>query len=186
MCTAPYGRESAGKKEFPNSSGWLGNIAFRMTALLSPSHWQSFFIDGRIRSLAEGRAQVGCRNVCLPEPTIIGQTILTNLRLRVLGTICPSVNHRTSQQEIGLSVAEGPWFYSRHSRWCYFISGQEVARGSDSEPLLAVTGLTVEREITYRRRLLEEFHIRNKERLSSVGQETGVSVVELFALLIAL
>jgi hypothetical protein len=99
-------------------------------------------------------------------------------------TLRASVNHRTGQQEIGLSVAEGPWFYGRGNSWCYFVSGQNIGRGSDCEPLLAVNGLNVKGRIAARSQLLTQFHARNKKRLSSIALETGMGVVELFALLI--
>jgi hypothetical protein len=100
------------------------------------------------------------------------------------GTLRPSLNHRTSRQETGLSVAEGPWLYGRGNSWCYFILGQNIGRGSDFEPLIAVNDLNVEGKIVARGQLLTQFYTRNKERLSSVALETGVGVVELFALLI--
>ncbi len=98
-----------------------------------------------------------------------------------------SKNHRTNDWLPGWSVVKGPWFYLLRRPYCWFVAGRELEQcGPDGEPLLDVHSLAVIAEPMTRRKLLDLFHDGNRARLLALSKETGVSQVELFALLIGL
>jgi hypothetical protein len=103
-------------------------------------------------------------------------------------TIRPSYNGRADRWERGLAVAEGPWLYGLKNdyKWCYFVSGCKVGHGSDHEPVLDVNTLELASEIMERKKVFGDFYARNEERLSSIHCETGVEVVDLYALFIGI
>jgi hypothetical protein len=144
---------------------------------------QQWFVNVYVRDLARVRhidllAPAGAYYRWTNDPMEPTQALARRL--------APSFNSRANRWERGLSVAEGPWLYGLNCSWCYFLSGYEVGRGSDDEPVLDVNTLGPASEIMGRKQVFERFYNRNKERLSSICSETGVEVVDLYALFIGI
>lgn len=98
--------------------------------------------------------------------------------------INPSQNHRLQKMEKGLSVAEGPWLYFQNHRHCYFVSGDVLERGSDSEPILDIKTIRVHGRLFKRSETLSDFYNMNRAIISSTVVSSKVEELELFKLLL--
>jgi hypothetical protein len=100
--------------------------------------------------------------------------------------ISPSINHRENRKESGLSVVAGPWHYFRDNRYCYLVSGTQIDRGSDGEPVLAIASLQVESKLYGRAGALRAFYSANAGTIRRLSCEADLTEVQLLAVTLGL
>lgn len=101
-------------------------------------------------------------------------------------TISPSMNYLTEKFESGLAVTRGPWHYFRYYAHCYFISGSEIAIGSDEEPILDISTIEVRSATLTRKEALSNFYDANRLAITRVSTIAQLNELNLFQLLLAM
>jgi len=82
------------------------------------------------------------------------------------GTHKGSSNHATGDTEYGLSVAKTPEFPAKHA---YLVRGKKIADGSDGEPILDTSTISVAGPLMPYRKFVESFEKAQKEKAKKLG-----------------
>lgn len=82
------------------------------------------------------------------------------------GTHRGSMNHATNEEEGGLSAAKSPEFAAKYA---YYLTGKEIGKGSDGEPLLDVSTAKPKGRIMPYSTLRADYEKRLKEKAEKLG-----------------